>query len=178
MYVSAETLGPTCIHKLAHRMGPHRLASCRSNGDYFTLEANVAGGKPKLDLPQTVTTPQQQAVSRERCKAMRDRDGACCPPLGMGGQLKSAMYLLLAGRLRQTLYARLLPFRSLHFPNSKTYLSYTCTKASCLTHQTCWLCCLLDMNMHIIIHMVQAVQSNMRQDSLTPPQVWVDVCFE
>lgn len=34
------------------------------------------------------------------------------------------------------------------------------------------------MNMHIIIHMVQAVQSNMRQDSLTPPQVWVDVCFE
>ena len=35
--------GPTCIHKLEHRMGRHRLASCRSNGAYVTLEANVAG---------------------------------------------------------------------------------------------------------------------------------------
>ncbi len=43
---------------------------------------------------------------------MRDRDEECCLPLGMGGQLNSAMYLLLAGPSRQTLYARLLSFKS------------------------------------------------------------------
>ncbi len=47
---------------------------------------------------------------------MRERHEECCLPLGMGGQLKSAMYLPLAGRLQQTLYASLLPFRSLQFP--------------------------------------------------------------
>ena len=41
--LTLEVVKWSCIHKLAHPMGPHRLASCRSNGDYVTLEANVAG---------------------------------------------------------------------------------------------------------------------------------------
>ncbi len=90
------------------------------------------------------------------------RDEVCCLPVGMtaihcekgfgvGGQLKSAMYLLLAGSLRQTPHARLLPFRSLQSSNSWTCWGYSGTKASRLTHSTCWkklclkswLCCLL-----------------------------------
>ncbi len=58
--------------------------------------ACLVGGKPKLDLPYTVTPPQRQAVV-ERCKATRDRNEECCLPLGMDGQLKQAMYVLLAG---------------------------------------------------------------------------------
>ena len=43
--------------------------------------ACLVGGRPKLDLPYTVTPPQRQAVV-ERCKAMRDRNEECCLPLG------------------------------------------------------------------------------------------------
>ena len=69
--------------------------------------ACLIGGRPRLDLPWTATPAQQQAVV-ERCKGMRVRDEVCCLPHGMtavhfekafgvGGQLKSAEYLLLAG---------------------------------------------------------------------------------
>lgn len=114
------------------------------------------------------------------------RDEVCCLAVGMtaihcekgfcvGGQL-------LAGSFRQTPHARMITFRSLQSSNSWTCWGYSGTKASRLTHSTCWkkpcltswLCCLLrSLTWTCFIHMVQAVRSNIRVDSITPPQVWV-----
>ena len=63
-------------------------------------------------------------------------------------------------------------------PKFKDLLELLWHKSILLDTLDMLLCSLLDMNMHNIIHMLQAIQSNMRQESLTPPQVWVGVCFE